>query len=100
MMGAVAARLADLVIITDDNPRSEDAAAIRRAILDECPGAREIGDRGRAIAEAAAMIAPGDVLLLAGKGHERGQIVGATVLPFDDTDVARAAVAALAERRP
>jgi UDP-N-acetylmuramoyl-L-alanyl-D-glutamate--2,6-diaminopimelate ligase len=100
MMGEIAARCADVAIVTDDNPRSEDAASIRRAIVAACPGAREIGDRRRAIEEAAAQLAPGDVLLLAGKGHESGQIVGTSVLPFDDTDVAREVVAALAERLP
>ena len=95
MMGAIAARLADRVIVTDDNPRSEDAAAIRRSILAACPGAREIGDRASAVREGVAMLAAGDLLLLAGKGHERGQIVGATTLPFSDAEAARAAVTAL-----
>ncbi len=95
IMGEIAARLADSVIVTDDNPRSEDAASIRRAILAACPGAREIADRAAAIREGAAMLRSGDLLLLAGKGHERGQIVGARTLPFSDADVARAAVAAL-----
>lgn len=99
MMGEIAARRADIVIVTDDNPRSEDAASIRRAILAACPGAREIGDRAHAIAEALALLESGDLLLLAGKGHESGQIVGSTVLPFDDAEVARAAVASL-QRRP
>jgi len=89
-MGAIAERLADRVIVTDDNPRHEDAAAIRRAILAACPKAHEIGDRGEAIRAAIAMIAPGDLVLLAGKGHERGQIVGDRILPFDDAAVARA----------
>jgi UDP-N-acetylmuramoyl-L-alanyl-D-glutamate--2,6-diaminopimelate ligase len=93
LMGAIAQRLADIVIVTDDNPRGEDAAAIRRAVLAAAPGAHEIGDRRSAIRAAIKLLAPGDVLLLAGKGHERGQIVGATVLPFDDSEVARAAVA-------
>ena len=93
-MGAVAARLADSVIVTDDNPRSEEPAAIRRAILAAAPGAREIGDRGEAIRAAVAELAAGDVLLIAGKGHETGQIVGERTLPFDDDAVARAAVAA------
>jgi UDP-N-acetylmuramoyl-L-alanyl-D-glutamate--2,6-diaminopimelate ligase len=97
LMGAIAQALADIVIVTDDNPRGEDASAIRRAILAACPKAREIGDRGSAIRAATGMLAPGDVLLLAGKGHERGQIVGSTVLPFDDAETARAA---LAEARP
>jgi UDP-N-acetylmuramoyl-L-alanyl-D-glutamate--2,6-diaminopimelate ligase len=97
MMGAVAAQRADRVIVTDDNPRTEDRAAIRRAILAACPEAREIGDRGAAIRAGLAGLAPGDVLLLAGKGHESGQIVGNAVLPFNDGDEARAAVA---EMRP
>ena len=100
MMGAIAAAQADRVIVTDDNPRSEDAAAIRRAILAQCPKAQEIGDRRAAIAAALASLAQGDLLLLAGKGHESGQIVGATVLPFSDAEVARACVAALGQTPP
>lgn len=96
MMGEIAARLADRVIVTDDNPRTEDPAAIRTAMLAAAPGAREIADRGEAIADAVATLGPGDVLVIAGKGHESGQIVGTRVLPFDDRDVARAAVSALA----
>jgi UDP-N-acetylmuramoyl-L-alanyl-D-glutamate--2,6-diaminopimelate ligase len=88
-MGRVAATLADRVLISDDNPRGEDAASIRRAILEACPGAREIGDRREAICHAVAALRPGDVLLVAGKGHETGQIVGTTVLPFDDAAVVR-----------
>ena len=88
-MGAVAARLSDLVIVTDDNPRGEDPAAIRRAILSGAPGAREIGGRREAIAAAIAEAHTGDIVLLAGKGHEQGQIVGDRVLPFDDVGVAR-----------
>jgi len=97
MMGEIAARLADAVIVTDDNPRSEDPAAIRRAILAAAPQAEEIGDRGEAIARAVATLSAGDVLVIAGKGHESGQIVGDRVLPFDDRDVARRAIAALTE---
>jgi UDP-N-acetylmuramoyl-L-alanyl-D-glutamate--2,6-diaminopimelate ligase len=89
-MGAIAEQLADRVIVTDDNPRSEDAAVIRRAILAACPEAQEIGDRAAAIRAAIAMIKPGDIVLLAGKGHERGQIVGDKVLPFDDAEIAAA----------
>ncbi len=74
MMGEIAARLADVAIVTDDNPRGEDAGLIRSAILAACPGAREISDRRRAIEEAVGMLAAGDLLLLAGKGHESGQI--------------------------
>lgn len=94
MMGAIAARLADTVIVTDDNPRSEDPKTIRAAVLAAAPGAIEIGDRGEAIRQAVADLQEGDALLIAGKGHEVGQIVGATVLPFSDHDVARAAIAA------
>ncbi len=97
-MGRIAHQLADDVVVTDDNPRSEDAAAIRAEIMPACPGAREIGDRAEAIYAAAAGLEAGDVLVLAGKGHETGQIVGANVRPFDDAEVARAAVAALAGR--
>ncbi len=88
LMGAVA-RTADVAIVTDDNPRGEDPAAIRAAVMAACPGAIEIGDRARAIAEGLAMLRPGDVLAVAGKGHEQGQIVGRTVLPFDDASVIR-----------
>ena len=88
-MGEVAARLSDAVIITDDNPRTEDPAAIRAAILAGAPGAREIGDRRAAIAAAIAMAAAGDIVLIAGKGHEQGQIVKDRTLPFDDVSVAR-----------
>ena len=94
MMGAIAARLADRVYVTDDNPRSEDPAAIRRAILAAAPGAIEIAGRGQAIAAAVAELRAGDVLVIAGKGHEQGQIVGSIVHPFDDAGVARNAVAA------
>jgi UDP-N-acetylmuramoyl-L-alanyl-D-glutamate--2,6-diaminopimelate ligase len=88
-MGATAQRLADLVIVTDDNPRSEDPAAIRRDILGGAPGAREVAGRREAIAAAIAEAGEGDIILLAGKGHEQGQIVGDKVLPFDDVTVAR-----------
>jgi len=88
-MGAVAVALADAVIVTDDNPRSEDAGSIRAAIMAAAPGATEIGDRRSAIAAAIAAAGPGDVVLIAGKGHEQGQIVGDRVLPFDDVQVAR-----------
>jgi UDP-N-acetylmuramoyl-L-alanyl-D-glutamate--2,6-diaminopimelate ligase len=88
-MGAVAARESDLVIVTDDNPRSEDPAAIRRAILAGAPSAREVAGRREAILAAVAEAGPGDIILLAGKGHEQGQIVGDRILPFDDVSVAR-----------
>jgi UDP-N-acetylmuramoyl-L-alanyl-D-glutamate--2,6-diaminopimelate ligase len=93
-MGAIAARLADLAIVTDDNPRSEDPAAIRAAILAAAPGALEIGDRAAAIRHAVSGLAEGDVLVVAGKGHESGQIVKGVVLPFDDTEECRKAVGA------
>ncbi|GGE42294.1 UDP-N-acetylmuramoyl-L-alanyl-D-glutamate--2,6-diaminopimelate ligase [Agaricicola taiwanensis] len=83
-MGRIAAEMADRVIVTDDNPRTEDPAAIRAAILAAAPGAREIGDRGEAIATAISELKEGDVLLIAGKGHETGQIVGDRTLPFSD----------------
>jgi UDP-N-acetylmuramoyl-L-alanyl-D-glutamate--2,6-diaminopimelate ligase len=98
MMGEIAARLADRVIVTDDNPRTEDPAPIRKAILEAAPGAIEIGDRKAAIVTAATELEAGDTLVIAGKGHETGQIVGAKVLPFDDRDVARAAIAALRDK--
>ncbi|MGE5514916.1 MAG: UDP-N-acetylmuramoyl-L-alanyl-D-glutamate--2,6-diaminopimelate ligase [Bacteroidota bacterium] len=91
-MGAIAERLADIAIVTDDNPRSEDPALIRKAILAACPHAAEIGDRAAAIRTAIAQAQAGDVVVLAGKGHETGQTVGATVLPFDDAEEARKAV--------
>ncbi len=93
LMGAIAERGADVVIVTDDNPRSEDPAAIRAAILGAAPKAIEIGDRKAAIEAAVDMLAEGDVLVVAGKGHETGQIVGGSVLPFSDHDAARAALA-------
>ncbi|WP_022719857.1 UDP-N-acetylmuramoyl-L-alanyl-D-glutamate--2,6-diaminopimelate ligase [Rhodopseudomonas sp. B29] len=96
LMGAIAAAQADSVIVTDDNPRSENPAAIRAAILAAVPGAREIGDRAEAIRVAVASLEPGDALLIAGKGHETGQIVGDKTLPFSDHDAARAALAASA----
>ena len=93
LMGA-AARGADVVIVTDDNPRGEDPAAIRAEILAACPGAREIGDRAQAIAAAIDGLGAGDVLVIAGKGHETGQRIGDRVIPFDDAGVARDALAA------
>ena len=88
-MGVVAAKFADIAIITDDNPRTEEPAAIRRAILKGAPGAREIGDRGEAIAAAVGLLRAGDALLIAGKGHETGQIVGDRIIPFSDQEAAR-----------
>ncbi|HEX7389270.1 MAG TPA: UDP-N-acetylmuramoyl-L-alanyl-D-glutamate--2,6-diaminopimelate ligase [Acidiphilium sp.] len=89
LMGTIAARDADVAIVTDDNPRGEEPGAIRAAILAACPGAAEIGDRRSAIAAGLALLRPGDVLAVAGKGHEQGQIVGDAVLPFDDASVIR-----------
>jgi UDP-N-acetylmuramoyl-L-alanyl-D-glutamate--2,6-diaminopimelate ligase len=94
-MGRIAAERADRVVVTDDNPRSEDPAAIRRAILAACPEALEIGDRREAIRAALASLQAGDVLLVAGKGHESGQIVDGRMLPFDDAAEVRAALVAL-----
>jgi UDP-N-acetylmuramoyl-L-alanyl-D-glutamate--2,6-diaminopimelate ligase len=88
-MGRVAAERADHVIVTDDNPRSENPARIRRDILEGAPEAREIGGRREAIAAAVAEAGSEDIILLAGKGHEQGQIIGDRVLPFDDVTVAR-----------
>ena len=88
-MGKVAAELADHVIVTDDNPRSEDPSAIRAAVMAGAPGAEEIGGRRDAIAAAIAQAGADDIVLLAGKGHEQGQIIGDRVLPFDDVTVAR-----------
>jgi UDP-N-acetylmuramoyl-L-alanyl-D-glutamate--2,6-diaminopimelate ligase len=93
MMGAIAAQMADRVVVTDDNPRTEDPAAIRAAILQAAPGAVEIGDRREAIGVSIAQLRRGDVLLIAGKGHETGQIIGKQVLPFSDHDAVAAALA-------
>ncbi|MBW3095926.1 UDP-N-acetylmuramoyl-L-alanyl-D-glutamate--2,6-diaminopimelate ligase [Pseudohoeflea coraliihabitans] len=95
IMGEIASRLADVTIVTDDNPRSETPSAIRAEILAAASGAREIGDRGEAIRAAVAMLAHGDTLIVAGKGHEEGQTVGATVHPFSDHAEIRKALAAL-----
>jgi len=93
VMGELAGRLADRAIVTDDNPRTEVAAEIRRAVLAGNPAAEEIGDRRSAIRAAVRDLGPGDVLVVAGKGHEQGQIIGTEVRPFDDAAEARAAVA-------
>ena len=90
-MGRAASLGADVVIVTDDNPRSEDPAEIRRQVLKGAPKALEIGDRAEAIEKAVAMLGPGDVLLIAGKGHETGQTIGDRTAPFDDADIARKA---------
>ncbi|HEY1862900.1 MAG TPA: UDP-N-acetylmuramoyl-L-alanyl-D-glutamate--2,6-diaminopimelate ligase [Roseiarcus sp.] len=92
IMGEIAARCADVAIVTDDNPRSENPAAIRAQILGAAPSAIEIGDRAEAIRAGVAMLRDGDSLLIAGKGHETGQIVGDKTLPFSDADEARAAL--------
>jgi UDP-N-acetylmuramoyl-L-alanyl-D-glutamate--2,6-diaminopimelate ligase len=92
LMGEIAVRRADRVFVTDDNPRSEDPGSIRRAILANAPGAVEIGNRAEAIKSAVAELGPGDVLLVAGKGHEAGQIVGDRTLPFSDHAEVRAAL--------
>ncbi len=92
LMGAAASRFADLAIVTDDNPRGEDPASIRAAILAACPGAHDIGDRAQAIAAGLDALGPGDVLAVAGKGHEQGQTIGGTVVPFDDVGIVRALV--------
>ncbi len=93
IMGAIAVRAADVVIVTDDNPRSEEPASIRAEILKAAPGAIEIGDRAKAISQAIAMLRAGDALVIAGKGHETGQKIGAITLPFSDHDAARHALA-------
>ena len=93
-MGRAATSLSDVVIVTDDNPRSEDPAAIRAAVMAGAPGATEVGGRREAIAEAIRIARAGDIVLVAGKGHETGQIVGDKVLPFDDALVARECAAA------
>ncbi|WP_370401865.1 UDP-N-acetylmuramoyl-L-alanyl-D-glutamate--2,6-diaminopimelate ligase [Sulfitobacter sp. JB4-11] len=95
LMGAAAAAHADQVIVTDDNPRSEDPALIRAAVLEGAPDATEVGDRAEAILRGVDALGPGDALLIAGKGHETGQTVGDDVLPFDDAEQASVAVAAL-----
>jgi UDP-N-acetylmuramoyl-L-alanyl-D-glutamate--2,6-diaminopimelate ligase len=92
LMGEIAAKAADRVIVTDDNPRSENPAAIRAAILTAAPGASEIGDRREAIRSAVASLEDGDVLLIAGKGHESGQIIGDRTLPFSDHEAVETAL--------
>ena len=89
IMGEIASRLADLVIVTDDNPRSEDPASIRAQIMQAAPGAREIGDRRKAIEAAISELSAGDALIVAGKGHEQGQTVGSETFPFSDMQVVR-----------
>ena len=94
LMGKAAAENADVVVVTDDNPRSENPAAIRRAIIAAAPKAMEFGDRGEAITFAIAMLKSGDVLVIAGKGHETGQIVGSRTIPFSDHEAVKSALAA------
>ena len=96
LMGAAAAAKADRVIVTDDNPRSEDAATIRASIIAAASGAAEVADRREAIRHAIAELRPGDVLLIAGKGHETGQIVGDRVIPFSDHEAVATALKELA----
>jgi len=95
LMGAAAAEHADLAFVTDDNPRSEDPAAIRAEVLKGCPQAIEVGDRAEAILRGVDALEAGDALLIAGKGHETGQTIGDAVYPFDDVEQASVAVAAL-----
>ncbi|WP_424971132.1 UDP-N-acetylmuramoyl-L-alanyl-D-glutamate--2,6-diaminopimelate ligase [Dinoroseobacter sp. S76] len=98
LMGQAAASEADVIFVTDDNPRSEDPALIRAQVKAGCPEATEVGDRAEAILRGVDALGPGDVLLIAGKGHETGQTVGDTVYPFDDAEQASVAVAALEGR--
>ncbi len=93
-MGRVAADQADVITVTDDNPRGEDAARIRAAVLKSCPGAREVADRREAVHLAVAALAPGDVLVVAGKGHEQGQIIGGEIHQFNDAEVIRDSILA------
>ena len=96
LMGASASRFADRCWVTDDNPRSEDPAAIRAAVLAACPGGADAGDRAGAIARALSALGPGDVLAVAGKGHESGQTIAGVTHPFDDVSVVRGLVAGAA----
>lgn len=95
LMGQAAAEHADVVFVTDDNPRSEDPAVIRNMVMAGCPKANEVGDRAQAILRAVDALGAGDALLIAGKGHETGQIVGDDILPFNDVEQASVCVAAL-----
>ncbi len=95
LMGQAAADHADVVFVTDDNPRTEDPATIRAAVMQGCPEATEVADRAEAILRGVDALGPGDALLIAGKGHETGQTIGTDVLPFDDVEQASVAVAAL-----
>lgn len=95
LMGRAALENADVLYVTDDNPRSEDPASIRAAILEACPEAHEVGDRAEAILRGVDALTPGDALLIAGKGHETGQVIGGDIYPFDDVEQASVAAAAL-----
>ena len=95
LMGQAAAANADVLYVTDDNPRSEDPATIRAAIIAACPDANNVGDRAEAILLGVDALGPGDALLIAGKGHESGQTIAGNVYPFDDVEQASVAVAAL-----
>jgi len=95
LMGQAAAAQGDVVFVTDDNPRSEDPAVIRKMVMQGSPEATEVADRAEAILRGVDALQPGDALLIAGKGHETGQIIGDDVLPFDDSEQASVAVAAL-----
>jgi UDP-N-acetylmuramoyl-L-alanyl-D-glutamate--2,6-diaminopimelate ligase len=95
LMGEAARKHADVLYVTDDNPRTEDPASIRAAVLAACPEAHEVGDRAEAILRAVDALLPGDALLIAGKGHESGQVIGTDIYPFDDVEQASVAVAAL-----
>jgi UDP-N-acetylmuramoyl-L-alanyl-D-glutamate--2,6-diaminopimelate ligase len=88
-MGKIAATLSDVAIVTDDNPRTEDASIIRAEVKAACPDALEIGDRREAIRRAIELAKSGDIIVVAGKGHESGQIIGDRVIPFDDRIVVR-----------
>ncbi len=102
-MGKIAATLGDNVIVTDDNPRTEDAATIRAEVMAGIPAGKavEMGDRRAAIARGVAALGPGDILVVAGKGHEQGQIVGKNVLPFDDVSEVKHAIEQVASsQRP
>ena len=95
LMGKAAAENADLVIITDDNPRSEDPATIRAEVMLGAPDAMEVADRAEAILRGVDALQPGDALLICGKGHESGQVIGDDIFPFDDVEQASLAVSAL-----
>jgi UDP-N-acetylmuramoyl-L-alanyl-D-glutamate--2,6-diaminopimelate ligase len=99
-MGAAVFQGADKAIVTDDNPRTEDPVLIRRAVMDGCSGALEIGDREDAIIAGLSGLGAGDALVIAGKGHEAAQTIGHEILPFDDAEVARRALMAIGGTAP